>query len=399
MGKDLKGKDIGKGFSQRKDGRYEARATINGVKIDIYGTNLAKLKKEFEQEKIKVLKNEKVLNPDITLNEWFTEWFKRFKSPQLKNDVCRKVYERKIKNTYIDLLGDKKISNISQINIQDASIELINRGYTANTIRTALGVLAECLDVAILNRFIINNPCKGIKLPEINEYKEKRVLSNWEQELFLEVIQNKYYEEAYKILLSTGMRVGEFSGLQWGDVDFENQVIHIRRSLTTAYDNGKKIEELSSPKTANSYRDIPFFGETETLFLLWKKKQDTYKEKLGSRWRANPELGDLVFTTTMGSPVTRYVLMHDLPNTVGNMKLMEEYNADKENREPREIKGIHPHAFRHTFITRLFEKGLEPIFIQRVAGHSNYQTTLIYTHILDEIKKRETEKVGNFFEN
>ena len=48
MGKDLKGKELGKGISQRKDGRYEARIVINGKRIAIYGTNLANLKREFE---------------------------------------------------------------------------------------------------------------------------------------------------------------------------------------------------------------------------------------------------------------------------------------------------------------------------------------------------------------
>ena len=58
MGKDLKGKELGKGFSQRPDGRYEARAKINGVKIDIYDMSLPNLKKAFELEKARVLRDE-----------------------------------------------------------------------------------------------------------------------------------------------------------------------------------------------------------------------------------------------------------------------------------------------------------------------------------------------------
>lgn len=51
MGKDLKGKDLGQGISQRKDGRYNARATIEGVSINIYNYNLKALKKEFDLKK------------------------------------------------------------------------------------------------------------------------------------------------------------------------------------------------------------------------------------------------------------------------------------------------------------------------------------------------------------
>ena len=51
MGKDLKGKELGVGLGQRKDGRYEARAVVNGVKIAIYDFNLNELKREFERQK------------------------------------------------------------------------------------------------------------------------------------------------------------------------------------------------------------------------------------------------------------------------------------------------------------------------------------------------------------
>ena len=123
-------------------------------------------------------------------------------------------------------------------------------------------------------------------------------MKQWEQDLFLKEVEGRYYYEAYKILLLTGMRIGEFSGLQWRDIDFENKVININRSMQTAYIDGRKVEELTTPKTSNSYRAIPFFGETEECLKRWKKKQDEYKKRLGDRWRARHELGDLVFTST-----------------------------------------------------------------------------------------------------
>lgn len=78
---------------------------------------------------------------------------------------------------------------------------------------------------------------------------------------------------------------------------------------------------------------------------------------------------------------------------------MKEYSrAMRENRAPVEFKHLHPHAFRHTFATRCFEKNMDPVFIQSIMGHANYSTTLSYTHILDKIKQREVEKAGNFLE-
>lgn len=396
MGKDLNGKEIGKGFSQRKDGRYEARTTINGVKIHIYNMNLTQLKKEFEIAKAKLLREEKNIRPQLKLKEWFDEWFNNVKKPQLKSEASSKTYYRKINNTYISILGDKLIEDISQINVQTATNELVEKGYTERTVREALGVLKECFEIAIVNRIIPSNPCIGIAIRNANILKERRVLSHDEQETFLNEVKNNYYYEAYAILLSTGMRIGEFSGLQWNDIDFENKEIRINRSMSTTYIDGKKYEELTTPKTFNAYRAIPFFGETEQLLKSWKKKQNIYKKKLGDRWRANDEFGDLVFTSTMGSPVTRYVLAHDINKVVKDLNMKEILAAQKEGRQPKEIKGIHPHAFRHTFATRCFEKGIDPLVIQNMMGHSNYATTVSYTHVLEDKRKEEVEKIGRF---
>lgn len=398
MGKDLRGKEIGKGLSQRKDGRYEARATIKGIKIDIYDMNLSKLKKDFEIEKAKVLRNEKNIRESITLSEWYTEWFEKCKSPQLKSEVSRNTYDRKIRNTFISILGCKKVEDISQINIQEAANELIERNYASRSVREAVGVLRECLDIACVNSIIQHNPCVGISIKETMTQSERRVMTHEEQEIFLQEVSGSFYYESYCFLLLTGVRIGEFSGLQWQDIDFENKVINIRRSMTTAYFNGKKVEELTTPKTFNSYRQIPFFGETEKILKDWKKKQDAVKEKLGQRWRCNPSHGDLVFTNSFGSPITRYVIVHDIKKVVDNINQKELYNACVGGRNPRIFKHLHPHAFRHTFATRCFEKGLNPLFIQQIMGHSNYSTTISYTHILDDIRNSEVSKVGNFFE-
>lgn len=400
MGKDLHGNDIGKGFIQRKDGRYEARATIGEYKVDIYGLNLTELRKEFELEKARVLLIERCDREGITLKEWTNEWFETFKAPILKSEVSRKVYKRKINNTYVDILGDKFLKDITQFNIQTATNDLFEIGYSRRLIKEAYSALKDCFEIAVVNNYTKHNPCVSVFFK--NEYDkpaERRVLSHTEQNMFLEETEGGFYEEPYKILLSTGMRIGEFSGLWWSDVDFENKCIHINRSMQTAYQDGHKIEQITTPKTQNSYRTIPFFNETEQLFNSWREKQLFYKDKLGDRWRANPELGDLVFTSSMGSPITRYVLSHDLNKVERNINLKEKTKADMEHRKPIKFEHIHPHCFRHTFATRCFEKGLDPLFIQQIMGHSNYSVTLSYTHLLEDKKKEEIAKIkGNFLD-
>lgn len=381
LGKDLKGKELGKNISQRKDGRYEARAVINHRKIDLYDTDIKRLLKTFEEEKARVLRDEYGLRPKLTLDSWYREWFEKCKAGQLKSDASRRAYDRKVRNTIVRELGGKQLKDISQLNIQEACNRLVEEGYRDRTVREGLGAFRECMDSAVANRIISRNPCVGIRVRNSNVMTERRVLSKEEEKIFLDEIKGTYYEEVYKILLLTGMRIGEFSGLQWQDVDFEKKVIHIRRSLQSSYYHGIKTEELTSPKTINSYRDIPFFNETEECFKRWKEKQDSYREKLGSRWRADPKLGDLVFTSTMGSPLTRYVIIHNLNRIVDNINLKEMTKGYSDGYAPKVFGHLYPHAFRHTFATRCFEKGLNPAFVQSIMGHADYETTLSYTHI------------------
>ena len=398
MGKDLNGKELGKGIRQRKDGRYEGRAVVNGYSVDVIDASLQSLKRVFAEEKAKALRDEKGVRPNVTLNDWYNEWFEKCKSKQLKSDVSRNTYNRKVKNTFVRLLGDKRIEDITHMNIQDATNQLANEEqYCARSLKEVVSILRECFNAAIANRIIYTNPVGTIIINETNEApKDRRVLDHWEQDLFLEETANSYYKEPYKVLLLTGMRIGEFSGLQWHDIDFSKKRIHISRSMMTAYQDGKKIMELTTPKTANAYRDIPFFGDVEECFHDWKDKQDKYKAKLGGRWRTGEEFGDLVFTTTMGSPITRYNIVHDLKRVEQNIILKEVDRAYIEGREPRTFEHIHPHAFRHTFATRCFEKGLDPLVVQSIMGHANYSTTVSYTHVLDNKIDEAAAKVGDF---
>lgn len=399
MGKDLKGRELGKGINQRKDGRYEARAKVNGKQLRIYNTNLAELKKQFNIEKEKLVREENgAIKKDYTLNEWFNEWFTTSKSLALKTEMSRKSYERRIRNTYCTELGEKQIALITQINIQEATNVLLKKEYSQRTIREALGGLRECFDLAIINGIVTHNPCVQIYMTEeIEAMKERRVLSNEEQKIFLNEVRGTYYDEVYQFLLLTGLRMGELTGLQWEDIDFVNKEINIQRSMSTGYIDGKKIEKLSTPKTCNAFRKIPFFGETEQILLSWKKKQDRCRLDRGNRWRCSPEHGNLVFTTTLGSPISRYVLAREMNKVEDNIYKKLEHKARQEGRMFEGFGHIHPHALRHTFCTRCFEKGIDPVVIQRIMGHSDYNITLSYTHVLNDKRQEEANRIGNFF--
>ena len=199
MGKDLKGKDLGQGISQRKDGRYNARATIEGVSINIYNYNLKALKKEFDLKKAAVMKKEFNVRQGITLNEWFNEWFEIYKSPNLKDELNRHNYKRRYNNTFGKYLGLKKMENITEVNIQQVVNDLIKiDGYSPKTVKESLSSLKECCNAAITNRLISLNPCLSVIVPcGIDDFIEPVVLSEKQQQTFLSLVKNRYYNEIY----------------------------------------------------------------------------------------------------------------------------------------------------------------------------------------------------------
>lgn len=400
MGKDLKGRELGKGLGQRKDGRYEARAVIKGEKIVLYNFNLNDLKREFEKEKDRIKRNDITHCRNITVNEWFEAWFEQYKKPTLKPTGVVS-YKRKYVNTYGKELGTIKLIELNQFMVQTATSELIKKGYTPKTIRDALSVLKLMLEAALGNRLIDSNSTLGVNVPTYAEVKEeRRVLSKEEQKIFLNKVEGSFYKELYSFMLLTGVRVGEMGALQWSDIDFENEFIYIRHSLTCQYVDGIKTLVMTTPKTQNSIRKVPFFGETKKVLLSQKEKQDKLKKQLGDRFRSAPELDDanLVFTSSMGSPVTRYVLEHDMKQITKEINRIECYNALMENRTPKEFEKIYPHALRHTFATRCIEKGMQVETVQKIMGHASINMTMSYTHILEDTLKDAAESMGNFLD-
>ena len=88
MGKDLKGRNLGRGLSQRPDGRYMGRAQVNGKPIVLYDWKLKELKKSLAIAVDEAKRSNLMPDMDgkkVTLSEWFEEWYSKYKAPTLKN--------------------------------------------------------------------------------------------------------------------------------------------------------------------------------------------------------------------------------------------------------------------------------------------------------------------------
>lgn len=195
MPKDLKGRKLPKGIYQRKDGRYETRALINGIKIQLYNFNLKELKVEFEKRKEEAKQGVDKKLSNITLNEWFEEWFTRYKIPKIKETSITPM-KTKYRANFGRLIGNMKVAEIRNMDIQDVINTMQREGKATSSMRDALGRVRECLESAKNNRIISENPCFDITVPWKNVTKERRFLSQEEQNRFLQQVENNWYNRA-----------------------------------------------------------------------------------------------------------------------------------------------------------------------------------------------------------
>lgn len=159
---------------------------------------------------------------------------------------------------------------------------------------------------------------------------------------------------------NTGMRSGELRALTWADVDFENNTIHVNKTVKTDT-NGKQI--VGRTKTANSTRYIFVQSDVMEELKEWKSEQAKILSKSGFKDCNKPT--QLVFSDTMNHVIDRTTI------ALWNKQVCEDAG----------LRRITIHGFRHTYATMCFNAGLKIETVSKLLGHSSIKTTLdIYTH-------------------
>lgn len=400
MGKDLNGKEIGKGITQRKDGRYMARIKVekNRSPITLYDFELEKLREKYYEERRKWNSGELTNSGKMTVRNWFKEWIKvygiNFKDTTKQNYITN--YER-----IDEYIGHLTLEGIRQSHIQHALNILVEKNYAYTTIVSSKETLYAMFNKAVSLQFILRNPCVGVVLPK-KPITSINALTKDEEVKFFNAITGQRYEELFYILLHTGMRIGEAVALTWNDIDFTDKKIYINKTLNRAkqYDrNGNKLNSqrmrITSTKTTSSNRVIPLFDNVELAFMKWKIKQDKDKVRSMEDWGRNNYLSakypNMIFTTRSGCPLTPTDAWTYCAQGVNRINEEEVIAAKLENREPK-LLILHPHIFRHTFATRCMESGMNPEAVRKLLGHASLKMLEVYCHpsidfVVDECNK------------
>lgn len=391
MGKDLKGKELGVGLTQRKDGRYSAKYTTNnGKRVEKYFDKITEARRWLNEEIHNKFHNVYVDN-SMTLDKFYEFWIENCKNGIVRENTLNGYVNQYVKHIK-PKIGFMKIKDIKPMHCQKVLNDMFDGGYAYGTMKLTRITLHAIFKAAVENEYIIKNPVvESVKCKE-RESPSRRVLTVNEQKEFLEYASGTMYENAYRLVLQTGMRSGEIGGLKWEDIDYDSGFIHVRRTLLE--DSKKGGFYFGLPKSKESVRDIPM--SKESIRILKNQKKYQCKIKLRSK-KWSDHWNGLVFTTQNGNPVgtsTFINMMNKVVRRINEDRIIE-YN-DRHVKENNRImfERLYMHALRHTFATRCIESGMNPKILQKILGHSTFSITMdMYVHVMDEEKKKEIQKL------
>ena len=275
------------------------------------------------------------------------------------------AYVLLIENHLLPTFGDKQ--EVQEADVQDFVLQKLASGLSQKTIKDILIVLKMVLKFGAKNKWIIYEPFE-IQYPTIRESQHVEVLSRTHHKKIMSYIQEHFTFRNLGILicLSSGIRIGEICALTWEDIDTENGIIHVNRTIQRIYviEDGIRRTELilDTPKTKNSIREIPMNKDLIRLIKPIKKI-------------VNPSFFVLTNDAKPTEPRTYRSFYKSL------MRYLE-------------IPELKFHGLRHSFATRCIESNCDYKTVSVLLGHSNISTTLnLYVHPNMEQKKKAIEQM------
>ena len=386
------------GEYQKADGHYEYRYTVFGKKHSIYAKNLETLReKESEILSLKTNNQAKFDTRTTTLNDVFFLWkeLKRGLRSNTFQNYCY-MYEQYVQ----DGLGRLYIASIKKSDVKRFFNHLADeRRLRAGTIEAVQTVLHQVFQIAVDDEWIDRNPSdraiKELKRSHQLDSKKCMALTKAEQDLLLSFLSkntpNARWYPITAVLLGTGMRVGEATGLRWCDVDFEENMIDVNHTLVY-YSNGnhKCKFAINDTKTPASKRLIPMTKPVRDAFLQEKEMQ----ELLGVVCNATIDgYTDFVFLNRFGGLHTQGTLNKVYKRIIRDCNDTEFLKSENPSVL---LPNFSSHTLRHTFATRLCESGMNMKLMQDILGHSDISTTMdIYAHITEAMKQQASEYMRN----
>jgi integrase len=301
----------------------------------------------------------------------FTDWGERWLASLERKQTTIASYRSTI--AYASgLFGERIVRRLRPEDVARFNSYLREHGVSASTRAKHLRVLGACLNAAIAHGYAARNPVTGLPKAERPraERKEAAYFENEELPRLFAEVTDGVFKTLFLLALKTGLRQGELLALVWADIDLQEALIHVRRSITDGH--------LSTPKN-HERRDVDLTADVVQLLGSWWGE-------LGS-----PDNQTLVFP---GDTRTGYLV----PTTIVKRELYPALERAGILRQGPTGEKRTFHSLRHTFAKRALESGRQVTWLSRHLGHSSLKvTTDVYGHWERAERKREIALMEGVF--
>ncbi|MBC7105400.1 MAG: site-specific integrase, partial [Firmicutes bacterium] len=278
----------------------------------------------------------------MRLGEYLDLWLERIKPPTVSERAWQ-TYEWHVRKLKAHA-GHLPLWGLTAGVLQEALAGLFEE--LPPSARKIVGTLRTALRQAVAWGYLPVDPTVGLRTPRTPR-RTRPVLGPGEAARLLEALKGYRHGLAVRMLLLTGMRLGELLGLKWSDIDFARGTVTVRRAADT---RGRKLKE--EPKTPAAYRTLVL--DAETLAMLEEHRKAAAKAKVSPLRR-----GEALVFENEGRPLS------------GNSVRRALLRALKKVGLPR----IRPHDLRHSAGSILLDAGVPLATVSAFLGHSSPATT------------------------
>lgn len=385
MGKSLTGKNLGKGYTQRKDGMYQGEYHINGKRKFLYDRNFTKLKKKIKEKEKKIEeRNKRGIDPDIDpfikFDELYNLWRDK-KAPcigikQSTINLYDIIYKLYIK----DKLGKYEVASINKRMLENVYYYYVKQKYSSGTLNNIRNVCNNTFNLAVDVGLLDYNPMYKVHIKIKNDIKVKeKPLSLEDQIIILKNEHDKMFYNITLILIHTGLRVSELIGLTKEEIDFNNEMLNIDHQCRYEKVNGHYKFVIKPTKSETSNREISL---DELAIKALKNQIELSKDMPHQKGYE-----DFIFVTEEGKPLLDGTIRHHY--TMLYKRIGDQLSIER----------LHPHLLRHTYATICLECGVHSRVIQESLGHTNDRVTQMYAHVTNNMKKNEVKKINNLYKD
>ena len=359
-----------------------------------------------------------IVGEETTLQAYSEKWLNNYVEKELEATTATR-YRNGIK-TINSRIGFLKLSELKPSIVLDFLNGLREKGYkkagktipySEESVRTLKIILSSLLSSAVADGIIDANPC-SIRQRQHKKVtkKEVRCFSTDEAARFLSIIEKPIpiivpehtakrhgketiipefqqgslevqlkFRALFCLTIFSGLRRGELLGLQWRDIDFDNNCIEVVRTIQYTPTEGVFVKP---PKTQSGFRKIYLPDVVMQKLKELRKEQRKQRLALGTAWNGSKQQNEnFLFTQETGEP-----MFPSTPRLELN-RILKTYNKSCKD-ESEKLPMISLHELRHTSASILIAQGMEATAVAQRLGHSDASITLqVYAHSFSERDK------------